>query len=145
MRITDHGVTLPARVLALALVTAIGVIGCSTSALSNQSVSVCYRAIPIGKSAIHDTKATLVGVHRVAADRVSPYLPPAARAELGAEDDTSVCAMTFKGSFLPGQVRLAPPDESGDYALVLVKTKNLQLLVAAVLNHPPRGFGGRTV
>jgi hypothetical protein len=142
---TIHHRGSPARLLGAALVVATGLTGCSSSLVSNQSVSACYRALPVGRTAIHDTKATLIGIHRVPADRVSPHLPPAARAELGAEDDTSVCAMTFKGTFAEGQVDLAPPDETGDYALVLVTTKRLQLLASAVLNQPPKGFGGRTV
>jgi hypothetical protein len=119
--------------------------GCSTSAVSNQSVSVCYRAIPAGRAALHDPQATLVGVHRVPADRVRPHLPPEAQGELGSGNHVAVCAMTFKGTFAPGQVTGAPADEHGDYALVLVSAKRLQLLAAAVLDHPPRGFGGRTL
>jgi hypothetical protein len=134
------GLTRLTGAVALALAAAlVGTPGCSRS-----SVSVCYRAIPVGRSAVHDAKATLVGVHRVPADRVRPHLPPAAQQELTAENDTAVCAMEFKGHFAPGQVDLAPAGESGNYALILVTSKQLQLLASAVLHNPPKGFGGRT-
>ena len=135
------GLTRFSGAMALAITaTLVGIPGCSSS-----SVSVCYRAIPVGKAAIHNPKATLVGVHRVPADRVRAHLPPAAQQELTAENDTAVCAMEFKGHFTPGQVDLAPADESGSYALIVVTSKQLHLLASAVLQNPPKGFGGRTV
>lgn len=118
---------------------------CSSSAVSNQTVSVCYRAIPVGKADVHDSHATLLGVHRVSADSLRSRLPAAAQAELGTGDSTAVCAMEFKGSFGQGQVDLAPATESGDYAVVIVTAKKLQLLGSFVLDHAPKGFGGRTV
>lgn len=127
------------------LVIAVASAGCNTSVVSNQSVSVCYRAIPVGRAAVHDPRAVLLGVHRVPADRVRPHLPASARVELGPNDSTAVCAMAFKGSFAAGQVDLAPGGEQGSYALVIVTAKNLKLLAAAVFTRPPRGFGGRVV
>ena len=120
-----------------------GLSGCS-AILSNQSVSSCFRAIPIGQAAVHDPRDTMVDVHRLPADKVLPHLPPEARAELKASDDTTVCAMTFKGTFKPGQVELAPATESGSYAIVLVTSDSLKLLVSAVTKTAPRGFGGRS-
>ena len=116
-----------------------------TPGLSNGSVSACYRAIPTARKAIHDTRATLIGVHRVAADKVKPHLPPAARSRLEGDNDTTVCTVAFHGKFAPGQVELAPRYETGPYAIVLVSSKKLKLIGSAVLDHVPRSLGGRFV
>jgi hypothetical protein len=87
----------------------------------------------------------MIGVHRVPVDQVLAYLTPSDVSSLGADNDTELCVMTFKGTFAAGQVELAPGTERGDYALVLVTTKKLKLIASAVIDHAPRGFGGRTV
>ncbi len=137
----------------LALATAVslaagsGLAGCGapTPGVSNGSVSACYRAIPVGSTAVHDRNARLIGVHRIPVDVVRSRLPGWARAELAAENDTAVCAMAFRGRFAPGQVEMAPGSEGGDYALVLVSSRRLHLVGAIVLNNLPRAFGGRTL
>lgn len=116
-----------------------------TPVVSNGSVSSCYRAIPVGRQAIHDRAARLIGVHHVPVDYVRSRLPAAARAELGAEDDTGVCVMAFQGAFTAGQVALAPAAQHGRYAVVLVSSRKLHLVAAFVLDHLPRAFGGRTL
>lgn len=113
--------------------------------LSNGSVSGCYRAIPTARSAVHDKKATLIGVHRVPTDQVRAHLPVSAQLYMTSENDTVVCAVTFKGTFGRGQVDLAPATEGGPYAVVLVTSRHLHLVGAAVLDHLPRSLGGRTV
>jgi hypothetical protein len=119
---------------------------CSTRpGLSNGSVTACYRAIPTARAALHDQKATLIGVHRVPTDVVRAHLPASARAYITAENDSVVCAVAFKGTFSPGQVDLAPATEQGPYALVLLTSRHLQLVAAAVLDHLPKGLGARTV
>lgn len=117
----------------------------STPRVTNGSVSACYRAIPVGRSAVHDRSAMLIGVHRVPVDSVRSHLPPSAQAQLATEDDTTVCEMSFRGTFQPGQVEMAPPDQGGSYALVLVSSKHLHVVASVVLDHLPRAFGGRTV
>ena len=119
--------------------------GAPTPGLSNGSVSACYRAIPTARNAIHDPRATVIGVHRVAADRVSSHLPAPAQSRLSLENDTTVCAVAFHGKFAAGQVDLAPPSEAGSYAVVLVSSKKLKLIDSAVLNHLPRFLGRRFV
>ena len=113
--------------------------------VSNGSVSVCYRAIPVGKGALHAPHAQLIGVHRIDVDTVRSHLPASVRDQLAAENDTAVCAMAFRGRFTAGQVDMAPPSQSGDYALVLVSSRQLHLVAAVVLQALPRAFGGRTV
>jgi hypothetical protein len=130
--------------LVLVLLVAAGCNG-TTPGVSNGSVSACYRAIPVGRAAIHDKNAHLIGVHRVSADTVRDRLPPSARAELNAENDSAVCAMAFKGQFSPGQVQLAPADQQGSYAIVLVSSHKLHLVAAVVLDHLPHAFGARTI
>lgn len=136
------------RHFAVAIVLSVVAAACGTArtpAVSNGSVSACYRAIPAGRQAIHDPHATLIGVHRVPADRVRAHLPPPARTRLAGENDTTVCALAFKGKFLPGQVDLAPPEESGDYAVVLVSSRSLRLIGSAVLDRLPRALGRRVL
>ena len=132
----------------IALAALMGVLpgGCSTRpGVSNGSVSACYRAIPVGRDALHDSGATLIGVHRVPVEQVRSHLPAAEQDALAAENDTAVCAMAFRGRFAPGQVDAAPADQGGSYALVLVSSRRLHLVGAIVLDHLPKVFGGRTV
>jgi hypothetical protein len=126
---------------------AVVVSGCGTPrpGISNGSVSACYRAIPTARAAIRSPHASVVGVHRVQADTLRGKLPPAAQTVLAGDNDTTVCAVSFKGSFLPGQVDLAPPNEKGRYAVVLVTSRHLHLLASAVLDRLPRSLGKRTI
>jgi hypothetical protein len=111
--------------------------------LSNGSVSACYRAIPTASAALHEPKAKLLGVHRIPADRVLARLPPADRAV--ADQDTTVCAVAWKGTFPAGQVDLAKPGTSGDYAIVLVTSRHLKVLASYVLPSIPQRLRGRFV
>jgi hypothetical protein len=113
--------------------------------VSNGSVSVCYRAIPIGRGAIHEKSAKLIGVHRVPVDTVRSRLPASAQSQLANENDTAVCAMAFRGNFGAGQVQLAAPDQTGDYAIVLVSSLRLHLVGSVVLDQLPPSFGGRRI
>lgn len=136
------------RYVALAGIAALSGIpaACSTTpGVSNGSVSSCYRAIPVGRNALHDPHAELIGIHRVPVDQVRSHLPIAAQNELAAEDDQQVCEMSFRGYFTAGQVDLAPAAQSGQFALVLVSSKRLHLIGSVVLETLPRAFGGRVV
>ncbi len=136
------------QIVAAALVAGLILLGaCGTPrpSLSNGSVSACYRAIPTARAAIHDSHATLIGVHRVPADRVRGQLSPAAQTTLAADNDTTVCTVAFKGTFAPGQVDLAPPAQQGRYALVLVSSRHLHLVASVVLDELPHSLGKRTI
>jgi hypothetical protein len=61
------------------------------------------------------------------------------------DNDTMVCAVSFRGTFTPGQVDLAPPNDRGHYAVVLVTSRHLHLLASVVLDRLPRSLGQRTV
>ncbi len=52
-----------------------------------------------------------------------------------------MCALSFRGTFMPGQVSLAPPDEKGRYAVVLVTSRHLDLLASVVLDQLPPALG----
>ena len=112
--------------------------------LSNGSVSACYRAIPAARAVVSDSRATVIGVHRVPADSVVANLPPAAQAQLAGDNDTSVCTIAFRGTFPRSQVQstLTP---QGRYALVVVTTRGLHVLASAVLVQLPRSLGKRTI
>jgi hypothetical protein len=135
------------RRLAVAAVLVILLASCGAPrpGISNGSVSACYRAIPTARAAVRTSHASVVGVHRVPADSVKGKLPPTAQAVLAGDNDTTVCAVSFKGSFNPGQVDLAPADEKGPYAVVLVTSRHLHLLASAVLDRLPRALGKRTI
>ncbi len=137
-----HTVALASGVALVALL-----VGCGTPrpGLSNGSVSACYRAIPAARAVVHDSHATLISVHRMSADRVRGQLSSEARVTLSNENDTSVCAVAFKGTFAPGQVGLAPSDETGGYAVVLVTSRHLHVVAAAVLDQLPSSLGKRTL
>jgi hypothetical protein len=131
--------------LAIVVLVATGCGATPTPGLSNGSVSACYRAIPTARHVIHNPSATLVGVHRIPADRVRGHLPPSAQSQLAGDNDTTVCVIAFHGKFTPGQVELAPASKSGTYALVLISSKKLKVIDTAILDHLPRFLGKRLV
>jgi hypothetical protein len=138
------------RLLATLVPVAIGtalLAGCGAPhpGVSNGSVSACYRAIPIAKAAVHDQHATMIGVHRIPVDKLRAHVPAFAQTDLASEDDNQVCAVAFKGTFAPGEVDLAPTGEQGSYAVVLVSSRNSNLIGSAVLTHLPDLLGKRTV
>jgi hypothetical protein len=120
-----------------------GVTGCGGIDLQGLrgSVSACYRAIPVAHDAVRDPRAQLLGVHRVPADQVAGHLPPDQRSTV--EKDTTVCAVAFKGPFAAGQVMQAPPADQGEYAIVLVTSRKLELVHSYVLATLPKRFRGR--
>src|SRR5262249_47715102 len=123
----------------------LGACGTAHPGISNGSVSACYRAIPTARAAVRKPHVSVVGVHRVPADLVRGELPPAAQTVLVGDNDTTVCAVSFKGPFTPGQVALAPSNERGRYAVVLVTSRHLHLLASVLLDRLPRSLGRRTV
>jgi hypothetical protein len=139
--------TISGPAVATAAVFALVLGSCSTAhpGLSNGSVSACYRAIPAARAALRNDHANLVGVHRVPADSVRSDLPPNAQAMLAADEDTTVCALSFRGMFMPGQVTMAPADQAGRYAVVLVTSRRLRLLASVVLDQLPASLGKRTL
>lgn len=122
----------------LALVAGAGC-GADRASINLNSVSGCYRALPRATQAVHDGHARFKGVHKVPADRIEKRL---SQMHL-AENDTEVCAFAFQGSFAPGQVEGAPANESGPYAVVLVTTKKLTLVLSFVGPRLPERFTSR--
>jgi hypothetical protein len=98
-------------------------------ALNNDTVSDCFRALPVAKSAVHEQSARFIGVMRGAADHIQSELPGSA---VPPDDDTEVCALAFRGSFSAGQVDGAPSAEVGPYAVVIVTSRKLMLLQSFV-------------
>ncbi len=133
-----------AAAAAAVVFTVMGLAGCSSAPkLSNASVSVCFRAIPVGRSSLHSNDVRLVGVHELPLGAVRLPLSPAEKGALTADKDTEICAMAFQGDFAAGQVELAPPTQAGRFAVILVTAKSLHVVASVVLSHVPRGFGGR--
>jgi hypothetical protein len=121
----------------------LGACGVPHPGLSNGSVSVCFRALPVAINAVHDRSARMVGLHRIDADTAEARLPVAVRPQIEGDQDTAVCAVIFEGHFSPGQVTLAPTDQQGRYAVVLVTSKHLHLLAAFVVDRLPDKLGQR--
>lgn len=121
--------------------------GCSATShvphMSNGSVSVCYRAIPTASAVLHEPSAHLIGVHRIAADRVAGHLPPADRSAI--DNDTQVCVVAWRGAFTAGQVDGARSSDHGRYAIVLVTSRHLKVLTSFVVDQLPKRFQGRFV
>ena len=111
-------------------------------ALSNGSVSDCFRALPLARTAVHDPSARFVGVKRVAADHIEEELPGTVMAP---DDDTQVCALAFHGTFAAGQVAGAPSTEQGAYAVVIVTSRNLKLVRSFVGPELPTNFSHHLV
>jgi hypothetical protein len=126
-----------AAILAAALLSACGGATVSLS-LKPGTVSACYRALPVARLALHDTSAVLQGVHRMPVDRLARTMPEITLPT--GDDDTEVCAFAFKGTFVAGQVTGAPPQSQGRFAVVVVDSKRLDLLVSYVGTYLPVHF-----
>ena len=126
-----------AATAAVALVTA----ACTTGGFTRGSVTGCFRTLPTAESALHATKARLLGVHLVPADhlprQVRPLVPP--------EDDAAVCAVAYSGSFSAGQVIGAQPEASGRYAVVLVDARHPHVVASYVSAELPKGLRGHLI
>jgi hypothetical protein len=115
---------------------------CSASTgLTNNTVAGCVRSLPVATAAIHDDHAKLLGVHRVSADR----LPARVKAGLPREDDTTVCAIAFRGTFAAGQVTDARAGATGTYAVVLVDARRLTVVGSFVGSKLPKGLKGHLI
>lgn len=112
---------------------------------SNDSLTVCYRAIPAARTAINDRHASLVSIHRISVDKVMDHIPPSAQQAVHLDNSSAVCVLAFKGTFAAGQVQLAPPGATGDYAVVIVSSRHLNVLATVVLDHLPSSLGKRTL
>lgn len=113
--------------------------------VSNGSVSACYRAIPTARAAAHDKTAAVIGVHRIPVGRVLGRLPASAKTVVSSDNDSTVCVVSLRGAFGPGQVELAPSDEQGRYAVILFTSRHLRLVASAVVSDLPKAFGGRVL
>lgn len=111
--------------------------------LSNGAITGCFKALPAAKTAVHDKGARLLGVHRLSADQVPQRLK--ALQTVPGENDTTVCAVAFKGTFAAGQVTGARPGAAGPYAVVLVDAKKLVVLLSYVGAQLPKALRGRFV
>jgi hypothetical protein len=94
------------------------------------TVSACYRGLPTARLALHTTSIKLRGVHRMPLDTLLRTLPGATRPS--GDDDAEVCVYAFQGYFAPGQVTGAPPASQGDFAVVAIGSRDLDLVASYV-------------
>ena len=127
-------------VAALVMTGDLAACGVPHPGISSGSVTACYRAIPPATAALHEPGAHLVGVHRVPVSRVETHLPPSLRSGLG-KPGTTVCVLVFRGHFAPGQVERARAAQQGNYAVILIDSRHLNLIAAFVLQRVPRTLG----
>jgi hypothetical protein len=125
----------------------VGAGACSAArpGISNGSVTVCYRAIPAARAAVHASAAQLVGVHRLSAEEVRSRLRQETGYQLLGDNDTSVCAVSFQGKFTSGEVEMSPPGRVGRYAVVLVSSDHLRVLGGIVVDRLPQALGRRSL
>lgn len=135
---------------ALAVAAAVLLAACGSGEISLSlkpgEVSDCYRGLPTARAALHEKSAMLEGVHRVTIDHVLQFLPtvttPGTTLPVK-NSDPEVCTFAFEGHFTPGQVTGAPPGAHGPVAIVVVSSKNLQLLASYVGERLPHRFSRR--
>ncbi|MDP9074599.1 MAG: hypothetical protein M3N98_10580 [Actinomycetota bacterium] len=99
--------------------------------------SVCFRALPPAKAAVHD-KGRLVGVRRVSAATLKKRIPN--DRTLATLPDQQLCVVAFDGSFDAPQVTGAVGNAHGRYALVAVAIKRPDVVRAFVTNRLPTRF-----
>ncbi|MGH9208375.1 MAG: hypothetical protein ACRD1G_17775 [Acidimicrobiales bacterium] len=114
--------------------------GCTSghSALGSSS-SPCFKALPVATEAVHG-KGTLLGV-RLLRSRDLRHLPRVQSAvgirRLGT---ASVCAVAFRGRYLPGQVDHAVNNRAGPVAVVITDDTGRTVLASFVLSRLPLRF-----
>jgi hypothetical protein len=109
--------------------------------LKPDTVSACYRGLPTARAAVNEPAAKLRGVRREPYDTLVKTLPGVA--EPPGDDDTEVCAFAFSGTFTAGQVLGAPASAEGTYAVVVISSKSLDLMVSYVGDRLPRHLSRR--
>lgn len=103
----------------------------------NTSDSACFRGLPLA-SATAGPKGKVVGVRVVRRGELARKLPQAARIHAEA-----VCAVAYRGAFVPGDVRDADPAGPGTYAVVALDTQGTRVLASFVVDELPVRFRDR--
>ena len=125
------------RLAAVALLLAV-LAGCAGPRNGlNTSDSACFRGVPMAGAAV-GRKGKVVGVRAIRRDSLARRLPQAARIP-----NRVVCAVAYRGDFLPGDVRDADPAGPGPYALVALDSRGSRVLATFVVDQLPVGFKDR--
>jgi hypothetical protein len=103
------------------------------------SDSACFKALPAASAAVH-RRGAFLGVHKVDTKRLLEDARLRKSPMLSSLDDEAVCAVAFRGRFPAGSVEHAYRQRSGDYAVVLVRTRNDRVAVTFVLDRLPLQF-----
>jgi hypothetical protein len=121
--------------LGLSLVLSLGLAGCTASRnVLGTADSACFQAIPVAAQAVHH-RGKLVGVHRVATDRLHRLLSTVPH-----HPHKAVCVVAYRGSFTSDQVQMAPPGQSGRYAVIVVSSPGNHVVQSYVLDKLPLSF-----
>ena len=103
----------------------------------NTPDSACFRGVPAAGAAV-GPKGRVIGVRAVRRETLVRRLPEAARIP-----DRVVCAVAYRGDFVPGDVRDADPAGPGPYALVALDVRTQRVLATFVVDRLPVGFKDR--
>jgi len=93
--------------------------------------------VPVAGAAV-GPKGRVIGVRAVRRETLVDRLPSAARIP-----NRVVCAVAYRGPFVPGDVRDADPAGPGPYALVALDTHGSRVLATFVVDRLPVGFKDR--
>jgi hypothetical protein len=103
----------------------------------NTSASGCFRGLPVAAT-VAGPKATVIGLRIVHRTELARKVSQAAR--IPAE---VLCAVAYRGDFVPGDVRNADPAGPGRYAVVLLDSRGSHVLAAFVVDELPVRFRDR--
>jgi hypothetical protein len=103
----------------------------------NTSASACFRGLPTATAAV-GPKGRVVGVRTVARRVLARDLPQADRIPADV-----VCAVAYRGDFVPGDVANADPPGPGRFAVVALDTRGSHVLATFVVDTLPIPFHHR--
>jgi hypothetical protein len=134
----------------LALVASLGIAACTSprNALGPNE-SPCFRVLAVARAAVNDT-GHFAGVRYLSSRDLTAALrdmktSPRLRFTIPAalqRQRSAVCAVAYRGSFSTNGVALGwPPDRHDDpLAIVVVRVRDVRVLVTFVLSKPPLRF-----
>lgn len=103
----------------------------------NTPDSACFRAVPVAGAAV-GPKGKVIGVRAVRRDSLARHVAQAARIP-----NREVCAVAYRGDFVPGDIRDADPAGPGPYALVALDVRSPRVLATFVVDQLPVKFKDR--
>jgi hypothetical protein len=133
---TRRGVMIRSLVASVAVLALLTACAGPRNAL-NTPASACFRGLPLASTAV-GPKAKLIGVRSVRRSELARKLPSATRIPT-----ESVCAVAYRGDFVPGDVAGADPAGPGGFAIVALDPHGARVLATFVVDELPVRFRHR--